>query len=245
MWQSTHLSHRTPTDPVLWAVMRVKNPPTPPGCKPLCACRPTPSGNPGRARGTGEPLGDHTARSSLPASELLSVGPGGRMQGVLGRHVDLTVVDVTQHGLEGLPAGHHLPDGDVHLAVLRHEGPEHGLKVAADRGGGVLALGKCSGAGTCPAPPPPPTHLERAARMALWAGLGCPSSSRVMSQNSAPAPSRYAFMSWIRDVPGGEARGQCGGTLSRCPRPSADPEPSDSGLRAPQTLLAHPPMLLP
>lgn len=56
------------------------------------------------------------------------------MQRVLGRHVDLAVVDVAQHGLKGLPAGHHLPNGDVHLAVLGHEGPEHGLKVAANGG---------------------------------------------------------------------------------------------------------------
>lgn len=125
------------------------------------------------------------------------------MQRVLGWHVDLAVVDVAQHGLEGLPAGHHLPNGDVHLAVLRHEGPEHGLKVAADGG---QALSKSASAQLLTHPSARethPIHLERAARMALWAGRGCPSSSSVMSQNSAPAPSRYAFMSWIRDVPGG------------------------------------------
>lgn len=125
------------------------------------------------------------------------------MQGVLGRHVDLAIVDVAQHGLEGLPAGHHLPNGDVHLAVLGHEGPEHGLEVAA--GGRQPQQGSQR---PTRAHAPHPTHLERAARMALWAGRGCPSSRRVMSQNSAPAPSKYAFMSWIRDVPGG-VEGAC------------------------------------
>lgn len=181
----------------------------------LCACLPTPSGNPGRAPGNTRSR-DQSASLQSRLRWALGAPPGGRMQRVLGRHVDLPVVDVAQHGLEGLSAGHHLPDGDVHLAVLWHEGPEHGLKVAADRGGGFLARSKCrhllalQQMQACLAPPPhttPSTHLERAARMALWAGLGCPSSSRVMSQNSAPAPSRYAFMSWIRDVPGGEPQG--------------------------------------
>lgn len=37
--------------------------------------------------------------------------------------------------------------------------------------------------------------------MALCAGRGCPSNSRIMSQNSSPPPSRQAFMSCTRDVP--------------------------------------------
>lgn len=55
-----------------------------------------------------------------------------RIQRILWGHVDITVVDVAQHGVKGLLARHHLPDGDVDLAILRHEGAEHGLKVTAE-----------------------------------------------------------------------------------------------------------------
>lgn len=52
-----------------------------------------------------------------------------RIQGIFRGHVDVTVVDVAQHGLEGLLARYHLADGDVDLTVLGHEGAKHGLKV--------------------------------------------------------------------------------------------------------------------
>ena len=55
-----------------------------------------------------------------------------RIQRVFWGHVDVAVVDVAQHGLEGLLAGNHLPYGDVHLPIHRHEGAEHGLKVTED-----------------------------------------------------------------------------------------------------------------
>lgn len=69
---------------------------------------------------------------------------GERMQRIFGWHVDLAVVDVAQHRFEGLPAGYHLPNGDVYLPILGHKGPEHGLKVATDRGSRGLALNRYS-----------------------------------------------------------------------------------------------------
>lgn len=52
-----------------------------------------------------------------------------RIQRIFRGHVDVTVVDVAQHGLEGLLARYHLADGDVDLSVHGHEGAKHGLKV--------------------------------------------------------------------------------------------------------------------
>lgn len=80
---------------------------------------------------------------------------GVRMQRILGWHVDLTVVDVAQHRFEGLPAGYHLPNGDVHLSILGHKGPEHGLKVATDKGSRGLALSRYS---QCLGPTQPCSH---------------------------------------------------------------------------------------
>lgn len=54
-----------------------------------------------------------------------------RIQGIFRRHVDVAIVDVTQHGLKGLLTGNHLTDGNIYLAVHRHEGAEHCLKVTA------------------------------------------------------------------------------------------------------------------
>lgn len=53
-----------------------------------------------------------------------------RIQRVLWRHVDVSVINVAQHGLEGLFARDHFSYGDVHLSVLGHERAEHRLKIA-------------------------------------------------------------------------------------------------------------------
>lgn len=58
-----------------------------------------------------------------------------RIQRVLWRHVDVSVVNVAQHGLEGLFARHHFSDGDVHLSVLGHERAEHRFKIASSKKG--------------------------------------------------------------------------------------------------------------
>lgn len=52
-----------------------------------------------------------------------------RIQGILWRHVDIAIVDITQHGLKGLLTWNHLTDRDVNLTVLWHEGAEHCFKV--------------------------------------------------------------------------------------------------------------------
>lgn len=52
-----------------------------------------------------------------------------RIQRILRRHVDVSIVDVAQHGLKCLLTGNHLANGDIYLAVLWHEGAEHGLKI--------------------------------------------------------------------------------------------------------------------
>lgn len=136
-----HPHVQTPTE-VTWPGVTphraVTDPSSEPTCPsrvhtPLCPWRIAPE-NPG-----------HGAVPGMPGSSK------ARMQRVLRRHVDFTIVDVAQHRLEGLPAGYHLPDGDVHLAVLRHEGPEHGLEVAADNG-------PCPQQGTGTLPAHPPAH---------------------------------------------------------------------------------------
>lgn len=55
-----------------------------------------------------------------------------RIQRIFWRHVDITIVDIAQHGVKGLLTRHHLPNGDVDLTILGHKGAEHGLKVAAE-----------------------------------------------------------------------------------------------------------------
>lgn len=55
-----------------------------------------------------------------------------RIQRILWRHVDITVVDIPQHGVKGLLTWYHLPNGDINLTILRHKGAEHRLKVTAD-----------------------------------------------------------------------------------------------------------------
>lgn len=52
-----------------------------------------------------------------------------RIQGILWRHVDVAIVDITQHRLEGLLTWDHLTNGYIYLTVHRHEGAEHRLKV--------------------------------------------------------------------------------------------------------------------
>lgn len=56
-----------------------------------------------------------------------------RIQGIFWGHVDITIVDITQHGLKGLLTRYHLADGDVDLTILRHKGAKHGLKVTGER----------------------------------------------------------------------------------------------------------------
>lgn len=55
-----------------------------------------------------------------------------RIQRIFWRHIDVTIVDIPQHGVKGLLTWHHLPDGDINLTILRHEGAEHCLKVTAE-----------------------------------------------------------------------------------------------------------------
>lgn len=56
-------------DHFLWAVVRVKNPPIPPGRTPLCVCWPTASGNPRRALGTRKSSGNCLARTNPRGSK--------------------------------------------------------------------------------------------------------------------------------------------------------------------------------
>lgn len=53
----------------------------------------------------------------------------GRIQGILWRHVDVAIVDVTQHGLKSLFTWNHLPNGDINLTVFWHERAKHCFKV--------------------------------------------------------------------------------------------------------------------
>lgn len=55
-----------------------------------------------------------------------------RIQRVFWWHVDITIVDISQHGVKGLLTWHHLPNGDINLTILRHKGAEHCLKVTAE-----------------------------------------------------------------------------------------------------------------
>lgn len=55
-----------------------------------------------------------------------------RIQGVFWWHVDVTIVDISQHGVKGLLTWHHLPNGYINLTILGHEGAEHCLKVTAE-----------------------------------------------------------------------------------------------------------------
>lgn len=55
-----------------------------------------------------------------------------RIQRVFWRHVDIAIVDITQHGVKGLLTRNHFTNGDVNLTILRHEGAKHGLKVTAE-----------------------------------------------------------------------------------------------------------------
>lgn len=55
-----------------------------------------------------------------------------RIQRIFWRHIDITIVDITQHGIKGLLAWHHFPDRDINLTILRHKGAEHCLKVTAE-----------------------------------------------------------------------------------------------------------------
>lgn len=56
-----------------------------------------------------------------------------RIQGVLWRHVDIAVIDITQHGLKGLLTWNHLTNRDINLPILRHEGAKHSLKVTGEQ----------------------------------------------------------------------------------------------------------------
>lgn len=63
-----------------------------------------------------------------------------RIQGVLWRHVDITVIDITQHGLKGLLTWNHLTNRDINLPVLRHEGAKHSLKVTGEQKYNVMSV---------------------------------------------------------------------------------------------------------
>lgn len=55
-----------------------------------------------------------------------------RIQGILWRHVHVTIVDITQHRLKGLLTRDHLTNGYIYLTVHGHEGAEHCLKVTEE-----------------------------------------------------------------------------------------------------------------
>lgn len=55
-----------------------------------------------------------------------------RIQRIFWRHIDITIVDIPQHGVKGLLTWHHFPNRDINLTILRHKGAEHCLKVTVE-----------------------------------------------------------------------------------------------------------------
>ena len=70
----------------------------------------------------------------LSVAKPVEVGCREYVQSILGWYLHVSIVDVPQEGVKSGPGGDQLPKGDLHLAVLGHEGAEEGLKVGAPGG---------------------------------------------------------------------------------------------------------------